>query len=222
MPVERMERTGPELVDERLAYRESLRDEGTGTRITGEAGLEHLRRSIAGIVVPSYDGAYSLTEELSHMRGIPNVRNVEYRRGLKRKRGHYDRAMETIVLMGTPRLATLLHEWAHHAVKNRYATNKKAHGREFKGELRWAYRAIEKVTALDLSVEVRAAAMQELREEARVRAVAVPRFGIGDRVRVKRLASKGVGTVRRKLVKNYVVEFETGSYRVPPQCMEKA
>lgn len=229
MPVERREKTGPELVDERLAYSAGAR-ETEGVR--GEAGLEHLRRSVAGVVVPSYSGAHSLTEELSHMRGIRNVNGVEYRGALKRKHGHYDRAVEVIVIMGTPRLATVLHEWAHHAVLCRYATSKKSHGREFKAELRWAYRAIESVTALDLSTEVRAAAMGELREEARARAVALPRFSIGDRVRVKGLANRdhlrscgAVGHIEQKLRKNYVVAFEVtrgpAKYRVPPGAMEK-
>ncbi len=210
MPVERVEKEGPELVDERLAYSEAARGEG---RPTGEAGLDHLRRALDGIVVPTAAHAESLVEELCHVRGIYGVVGVELARNLKRKRGHYNRAIRVIVLYGTPRLATLLHEWAHHAVGCRYRAVRQAHGREFKAELRWAHGAIQRICALELDTR---AAARELRAE-------VPRFRAGDRVKVQGL---GLGRIERKFRTRYLVAVETRArgvvkYRVSPEFMEK-
>ncbi len=221
MPLERMD--GPELIDERLAYLDSARSEQAAK---GEHGLAHLRRALDGIVVPNERHAESLIEELCHMRGIRGggqddshhgVR-VEFWQGRKRKRGHYNKAFELIVLNGVPRLATLLHEWAHHAVGCRYVHVRQAHGREFKAELRWAYKAIQSVTGLKLDVRQ---ATRELSKEA----AEVPTFRAGDRVMVR---GRGPGKVERKMRTRYLVTMEHQAdwrtiqrYRCPPQALKK-
>jgi preprotein translocase subunit YajC len=96
----------------------------------GEAGLGHWRRALNGYCVDSTLDASRICgkvlEELN-FEGTGVV--IVFKPQRVSLRGRYGRGR--IQLFGPPRLATLLHELAHHVVRERFP-RAKSHGKEFK------------------------------------------------------------------------------------------
>jgi hypothetical protein len=157
---------------------EPARGEGAAR---GEAGLGHYRKALDGWVVDSAAAAAEICDGILDMMGIlERVERIEFKSALKNKRGDYNRGTRTIRLFGHRRLMTLSHELAHHVTGIR-APFVKAHGKEFKRELRNVLNALSRVAGVNIAAEA---------EVARATIIAeTPTFKRGDLV--KSLGPKG-------------------------------
>ena len=129
-----------------------LEPEGTAK---GEAGLGHWRRALNGNVVETTAQAEEICAAvLKEIYCDEQTVRVMFRAERKRLRGTY--CANRIVLYGHPRVATLLHELAHHVVSQRYSYGVAAHGKEFKKTFVEVFRAF----GIVYGVDVNAAAMK--------------------------------------------------------------
>ena len=96
----------------------------------GEAGVGHYRRALNGYCIDSAAAGERISNEvLKAMKVLTPLRAVVIKPGRVNLRGRYGSGR--IQLFGHPRVATLLHELAHHVVRDRFPLAK-AHGKEFK------------------------------------------------------------------------------------------
>lgn len=181
--------------------RESETARGQG-RAIGEAGCEHLRAALDGLVLESREAGVELLRELTYMTGLGSPDTGDLGRpslslhpARGRKRGDYCRGMRAIRLFGEPRVATLAHEFAHHFVAMRYMRVRQTHGKEFKAAFERAVRALCRILGRPMpgpGTSVRSVARSEMPKVGSK--VAFQARLPGSR-RVQRL----VGTVERRL-----------------------
>ena len=139
----------------------SNRDIPIDGQAKGEAGLGHWRRALNGNCVASVaDGRRIAAAVLAEMFVDVPLGDVIFRAGRKNLRGHYHGRPKAITLYGHPRLATLLHELAHHVVAVRYDMRQPPHGKAFKKTFVEVFRSF----GIVYGVDIQAASMEALAE----------------------------------------------------------
>jgi len=125
-----------------------LKPEGTAK---GEAGLGHWRRALNGNIVETMADAETICDAILEEMNIHRGVVVGFRPERKSLRGMYWHGSAQIHLYGMPRLATLLHELAHHVVEERYTGWVQPHGKEFKKTFIEVMRTFGVLNGVDLN-----------------------------------------------------------------------
>ena len=180
----------------------------------GEAGVGHYRRALNGYCVDSPADAERISATvLRELKVLTPLRSVQFLKGRASLRGQYGGGR--IRLYGHARLATLLHELAHHVVRDRFPSAKN-HGPEFKRVFVQVFQAFG--VAFDVEVGRAAkAALVEIRSDVR-------EIKVGDIVQqIGRPGKKFevTGKARTRLILKLVGTDRTG-YRANPVHLELA
>ena len=197
-----------QAIDTRIRVDSGAEAEGPAV---GEAGLHHFRLALRGHTVPNRLHAQEIAEALCRHSGIECARampRVIYRAARKSLRGNYSRGSGTIQLFGVPRLATLIHELAHHLNSDddretqiRYTGKRDIHGKRFKRALEALHLAAGELLGYDM----RAMAA----EASQLRTAEASAFEIGAVVTFPR--DRRQFRIVRKLRKNFVIrDLDTG------------
>lgn len=176
----------------------------------GEHGLRHLVGAIGGIIIPDPLDATDIINEIAEVNDIKVLYNAE-RLNLY---GRYHRDSRCIVIYGRPRLATILHEAAHHVAWD----SDSSHGFFFKGCLYKLYVEAEFVLGLDILNKG-----EKIRDSDRHKTL-IDKFKIAPNatVRIKGDENGIEYRVVRHMTKNCMIEsIQSGrKYRIQPKYLE--
>ena len=187
------------------------RDIPLDVQAKGEVGVGHWRRAMEGYVVTSTYHAELICKTVLTDLGLENDKVVvSFRAAKTRLRGNYRGGH--INLFGHSRLATLLHELAHHVTNARFGWAAKSHGKEFKSTFVKVFRSFGTCYGLDTAGAAQEAQIT-IEDE-------VDKIKIGDRVKMTHHAREFIVTgFGRTRIKMKCAKTGTGDYSANPVHM---
>lgn len=139
------------------------RDIAVDQQAKGEHGLGHWRRAMGGFCVATTTDAAAICERVLYDLNVERpIKAVVFRAKRASLRGNYGGGR--IQLFGQARLATLLHELAHHVTIMRHGFRASSHGPEFKAIFAEVFRSFGSCYGVDI-VEAAQAARQDISKE---------------------------------------------------------
>lgn len=165
-----------------IEFREGLRID---SQAAGEHGIGHFRRALRGHIVKDPRAALKIVNDVLKEMNVKPIEMVYFRAARKHLRGNYHRSV--IQIFGYPRLATLLHEAAHHATYNRHGFVQK-HGYLFKKTFVELFTEFGKLSGFPMQFRAQECLYEEIKEvqEFRSGAEVISRSGRRFRIIGKR------------------------------------